>query len=83
MRILKDEFLDENYVIDSHFTNILEKKPSYDEDFLSTKLYISEIQSYLHDLKENYVLDFLDSTSSGFKLASILLTIGLKTIYQY
>ena len=53
LNLLKEEFLDKEYIIDETLKNILKAMPSkeYDPEFLNIKYYLSEIKSYLYELQ--------------------------------
>ncbi|XP_068243599.1 uncharacterized protein [Palaemon carinicauda] len=71
IEMLKEEFLDVNYIIDETFKNILSAAPSaeYDQEFSSVKVYLHEIKSYLHEWKA-YNIDLLEVGSSGHNFVS-------------
>ena len=48
LNLLKEEFLDKEFIIDETLKNILKAMPSkeYDPEFLNIKYYSSEIKSY-------------------------------------
>ena len=52
--LLKEEFLDKEFIIDETLKNILKAMPSeeYDPEFLNMKYYLSEIKSYLYELQQ-------------------------------
>ena len=66
LQMLKDEFLDEGYIIDETFKNILNVTPSnkYDSEFTNVKLFLNEIRSYLHELK-SFKIDLLEEETAG------------------
>ncbi|XP_068227935.1 uncharacterized protein [Palaemon carinicauda] len=68
IEMLKEEFLDVNYIIDETFKNILSAAPvaEYDQEFSSVKVYLNEIKSYLHELKAHNI-DLLEVGSYGHK----------------
>ena len=65
---LEDEFLDKEFIIDELFDKILHAKPSFEDDYVGVKSYISEIKAYLQDLKR-YENDFT-VPGPGYKLLS-------------
>ena len=69
--MLKEEFLDVQYIIDKTYKNILKAAPSveFDPEYTSTKMYLSEMRSYLHELK-TYKIDLLEENSAGHSLIS-------------
>ena len=66
LQMLKNEFLDEGYIIDETFQNILNVTPSneYVSDFTIVQLFINEIRSYLHELK-SFKIDPLEGGTAG------------------
>ncbi|XP_068228118.1 uncharacterized protein [Palaemon carinicauda] len=71
IEMLKEEFLDVNYIIDETFKNILNAAPSaeYDQEFSSVNVYLNEIKSYLHELKAHNI-DLLEVGSSDHEFVS-------------
>ena len=62
LAMLKDEFLDEESLIDDLFTKILDLKPKLDAKFMGTKVYLSDVRCIISDLK-NYGCDLLADTA--------------------
>ena len=60
MKLLNDEFLDKEFLIDKTLKNILKAMPSedYDPEYTNVKYLITEVRSYLYELQCNNV-DFL------------------------
>ena len=71
LQLLKQEFLDVDYIIDETYKNILKAAPSvdFDPEYTSVRMYISEIRSYLHELKV-YNIDLLEEDTAGHSLIS-------------
>ena len=71
IQMLKQEFLDVNYIIDETYKNILKAAPSvdYDPEYTSSKMYLSEMRSYLHELKAHKI-DLLQEKTVGRSLVS-------------
>ena len=71
IKMLKQEFLDVNYVIDETYKNILKAAPSvdYDPEYTSSKMYLNEMRSYLHELKTHNI-DLLQDRTAGHSLIS-------------
>ena len=69
--MLKQEFLDVNYIIDETYKNILKAAPSvdFDPEYTSVKMYINEMRSYLHELKAHNI-DLLEEDTAGHSLIS-------------
>ena len=71
IQMLKREFLDQKFIIDETYLNILKASPSFsnDPDFLSVKTYLNEIRAYLYELKAQGI-DLLLKDSAGLSLIS-------------
>ena len=71
IQMLKQEFLDVNYIIDETYKNILKAAPSvdYDPEYTSSKMYLNEMRSYLHELKTHNI-DLLQDGTAGHSLIS-------------
>ena len=71
LQLLKQEFLDIDYIIDETYKNILKAAPSveFDPEYTSVRMYLSEIRSYLHELKV-YEIDLLEENTAGHSLIS-------------
>ena len=72
--MLKDEFLDEGYIIDETFKNIINITPSneYDSEFTNGKLFLNETRSYLHELK-SFKIDLLEETVGNIFVSHLVL----------
>ena len=68
IQMLKEEFLDVQYIIDETFKSILKASPSmeFDPEYTSVKVYLNEIKSYLYELK-SHKLDLLEEGTAGHK----------------
>ena len=69
VKLLNEEFLDKEYIIDETFSQLLSKSPAFDSSYNESRLYINECRSLLHELK-TYQVDLLENKSSGCKLVS-------------
>ena len=71
LNLLKEEFLDKEFIIDETLKNILKAMPSeeYDPESLNIKYHLSEIKSYLYELQQ-YNVNFFQKGSSGNILIS-------------
>ena len=69
LKLLKDEFLDEDFIVDETFKLLLSKVPKYDPTFLDARSYINECRSMVQELKQ-YKVDLLVKDSAGCKLLS-------------
>ena len=67
IKLLKDEFLDEAFIVDETFMQLLSRVPKYDPTFLDVRTYINECRSMIHELKL-YKVDLLENDSFGCKL---------------
>ena len=69
--MLKQEFLDVNYIVDETFKNLLQASPNqeFDPEYTSVKVYLNEIRAYLYELKSHKV-DLLESGTAGHKFIS-------------
>ena len=67
--LLKQEFLDEEYLIDEIYKKIMHSYPAFDSTYNTTRLYINEIKSYLFELK-NFGFDFIEEKSPGNSFVS-------------
>ena len=50
LQLLKDEFLDVEYIIDETFKQLLSSSPKYDPSFSEVRIYINECRALLHEL---------------------------------
>ena len=69
MKLLKEEYLDEQYIIEEIFKQLLSKHPKFDTSFVEVRMYINECRALLYELK-TYKVDLLDDNSAGCKLIS-------------
>ena len=67
--MLKDEFLDVLYMVDSCFQQILSMSPKFDPSFAGVCSYINECRAIVYELKQ-YQVNLLDVNSAGCKLLS-------------
>ena len=74
IQMLKQEFLDVNYIIDETYKNILKAAPSvdYDPEHTSSKMYLNEMRSYLHELKTHNIDLLQDRTAGHFLIIHIV-----------
>ena len=66
---LKDEFLDEKFIIDESLKQLLVMHPKYDANFVGVKVYVNTCKNILHELKI-YGVDLLNEGSAGCTLIS-------------
>ena len=69
LTLLKDEFLDVPYIVDSCFQQILSMSPKFDPSFAGVRSYINECRAIVYELKQ-YQVNLLDVDSAGCKLLS-------------
>ena len=69
LKLLKEEFLDEEYIVDETFKLLLSKSPKFDHSFADVHCYINDCRSMIHELKL-YGVDLLEDGSAGCKLMS-------------
>ena len=71
LKLLEEEFLDIDYIVDQTYKNVLSARPKFksETEFIYIKEYINEIRSYLYELK-NEGLDFLQDDTPGNSLMS-------------
>ena len=69
LTLLKDEFLDVPYIVDSCFQQILSMSPKFDPSFAGVRSYINECRAIVYELKQ-YQVNLLDVDSAGCKLFS-------------
>ena len=69
--MLKKEFLDQAFIIDETYKNILKASPSFgnDPDFSSVKTYLNEIRAYIYELKAQGI-NLVEDNSAGLSLIS-------------
>ena len=67
---LKAQYLDEPFLIDEYFKQILNDAPLYDEEYGKTSQYLAKIRNKLHNLKTHYKVDLVTANTGGNKLLS-------------
>ena len=74
LNLLKEEFLDKEFIIDKTLKNILKAMPSkeYDPEFLNIKYHLSEIKSYLYELQQ-YVNFFQEGSSGNILISHMIM----------
>ena len=63
LKLLEVEFLNTDALVDDLFKKLLDLKPKFDNNYLGTKLFISEVRCIISDLN-NYECDLLQDGSS-------------------
>ena len=64
LKLLSEEFLNQNSLIDDLLRKLFELKPKFDTSFLSTKIFISEVRCIVSDLSA-YGLDVLGDVAAN------------------
>ena len=74
IQMLKQEFLDVDYIIDETYKNILKAAPSVDyyPEYTSSKMYLNEMRSYLHELKTHNIDLVQDRTAEHSLISHIV-----------
>ena len=67
IKLLKEEFLDVEYIVDETFKTLLGNSPKFDLTFSDVRSYINDCRSMVHELKL-YGVDLLADGSAGCKL---------------
>ena len=67
---LKEQYLDEDFIVDEYFRLICSESPEYDESYTKTRVYIANVRNHLHNLKTHYNIDLVDKDSGGHKFLS-------------
>ena len=70
MQALKDQYLDEEFIVDEHFKLLWTKSPEFDQTYTKTRVYIADVRNALHNLKTHYQIDLLDEDTGGHKFLS-------------
>ena len=79
---LEKEFLDKAKNKKELLQQVLNKAPSYDTTFESTRVYLSELKSILLNLQKHYQVNLLDAAQSGFHLVGVNVFNKLPTLVQ-
>ena len=79
--LLKDEFLDTEFIADEYFRQIIKASPKYDVNFENVRQYLNETRAALHELK-SYNIDLLEEDTSGNKLISHIIFDKLPNIIK-
>ena len=69
LTLLKDEFLDVPYIVDSCFQQLLVLSPKFDPNFAGVRSYVNECRAIVYELKQ-YNVNLLDVGSAGCQLLS-------------
>ena len=68
--ILKEQYLNVDYIIDEYFKKLLSDKPEYDLSYMKSRNFIANTRNHLHNLKTHYGVDLLYETHNAHKLLS-------------
>ena len=68
IKVLKEQYLNEPYIIDEYFKKLLTDKPEFDETYYKSRTYIANTRNHLHNLKTHYEMDLMDETHGAHKL---------------
>ena len=72
IELLKEEFFDQEFIVNEIFLQIIEAKPEFDPEFTHLKQYLSKTRADIHELQNSYGLDFLLAGSPGNKFLSFV-----------
>ena len=67
---LKEQYLDESYIIDEYFKKLLSDKPEFDPTYFKTRTFIANTSNHLHNLKSHYGVDLLHEDHNAHKFLS-------------
>ena len=67
IQLLKDEYLDREFIISAIFKQIEEADPKADAEYAQVRHFLAETRANLSELKGSYGLDFLEENSPGNK----------------
>ena len=83
LKLLKDEFLDVDYVVGETYRNLLQARLPFKDDpeFRNVKEYINEVRSYLFELK-HYGVDLLEEKTAGNSFVSHIIFNKLPFIFK-
>jgi hypothetical protein len=81
LHLLRDEFLDIEYIIDESMKQFMDNSPKFDYNFGEVRLYLNETRALLYELK-TYDIDLMEDGSAGAKLASHIIFSKLPNILK-
>ena len=70
VKALKDQYLNEAFITDEYFYQLLSETPAYDENYCKTSQYLASVRNKCYNLKTHYHTDLLDPATGGYKLLS-------------
>ena len=80
--LLKNEFLDNNFIIDEIFSQLIKSFPKYDPEFVSVKQFLAKARADLYELNSSFGLDFITENTPGNYLVSHLIFNKLPNILK-
>ena len=81
INLLKEEFLDEDFITDEFLKQLCNETPKYDPDFNNVRQYLNETRAILYEL-QSYNVDLLQDNTAGSKLASHIVFSKLPNIIK-
>ena len=81
IKLLKDEFLDTEYIVDEYLKQLIHNYPKFDSTFANVRQYLNETRAALHELK-TYGVDLMEDGSAGAKLISHIIFDKLPNILK-
>ena len=82
IEMLKEEFLNEEKIVNQLFSQILVKIPKIDSDFQGLRMYIAEIKALLNDLKISHKIDLISPGTGGYKFVSSIIFSKITPVIQ-
>ena len=73
LKLLTDEFLDEQYIVDEIFRMLLETSPKYCPEFSDLESYLIKTKADLFELNTSFDVDLISVNTAGNKLVSHLI----------
>ena len=73
LRLLDDEFLNPDAIINDLYTKLLKLKPKSDSSHMETKLFINEVRCIISDLR-NYDINLLENHSANTLISHIIIS---------
>ena len=68
--ILKEQYLNVDYIVDEYFKKLLSDKPEYDLSYMKSRTFIANTRNHLHNLNTHYGVDLLNEEHNAHKLLS-------------
>ena len=70
IKALKEQYLDEPFIINEYFRKLLAERPEYDETYGKSRNYIANVRNHLYNLKTHYKIDLLNEEHGAHQLLS-------------